>query len=77
MLPLILLAAEVVVPKPPEIPDSLAVKFWRTQAQLISAQAELKAQEEKAAKIIADIVKACGENHKPIDQDGLKCVPKK
>lgn len=77
MLPLLLLAAEAVTPKPPVIDPSIAAEYWRNRTQVIELESALKAKMAAEKAIVEKLVAACGSGHNPIDDNGLKCVAKK
>lgn len=77
MLPLLLLAAEAVTPKPPAIDPSLAAEYWRNRAQVIAIKGELAAKEAIEKSLVEKMIAACGKDHQPFDDNGLKCVANK
>lgn len=76
MLPLILLAAEVTIPKPPTIDPNIAAEFWRAQSQFLAIKPEFEQRDAAVKAALVKLSKACGENFVPRDDDGLRCVPK-
>jgi len=76
MLPLLLLAAEAVTPKPPVIDPALAAEFWRAQAQFLAIKPEFEAKDAAVKAALAKLTAACGKDHQLTDSNGLVCVPK-
>ncbi len=63
-------------PEDPQIPESLAAKFWRAQAQLLAIMPEFIAKDAAVKAAKAELDAACGPKHVLVDQDGLKCIAK-
>jgi hypothetical protein len=76
MLPLLLFAAESVTPKAPTIDPNIAADYWRNRAQIIALKSDLSAKETIEKFLVEKLVTACGKDHQPIDNDGLKCAVK-
>lgn len=77
MLPLLLLAAEAVTPKPPAIDPAIAAEYWRNRTQVIELESALKAKMAVEKAIVDKMLAACGTEHNLTDDNGLKCVAKK
>lgn len=77
MLPLLLLAAEAVTPKPPTIDPAIAAEYWRNRTQVIELESALKAKMAAEKAIVDKMLEACGAEHNLTDDNGLKCVAKK
>lgn len=77
MIPLLLLAAEAVAPKPPVIDPSLAAEYWRNRVQVVALKGELTAKESIEKALVEKMIAACGTDHTLTDDNGLKCVAKK
>lgn len=63
---------------PPAIPETMQKDFWKAQAQMTNAEANLRSAQQAAQQAVQEIQRACGADFQP--QSDAKgdpvCVPK-